>query len=261
MSQYPQYPQQYPPPSYPQANPYAPVDDPRAPAKRAGILMIVLGALTLLCGACLGIASWGLSLPEAASRMTPEQARKMQMIEEQLHISPSALLAGMAIVALVMSVVYIVMGVITRNGGFVSVVSSIVLVSITIAIAAFLGLSSVLQAELVSACVCGIGVALFVLLLVWLIQAARAAGKITSMQQQYQQQYAQYQQMQQQYGNAGYGQQQYGYGYPPPPAPGTQAQPPQQPQPPAWQQPPQWDQSQPPPPRQDDSQDPPTGVS
>ena len=64
----------------------------------------------------------------------------------------------------------------------------------------------------------------FGLLLVWLIQAARASGRIRGMQSQYQQQYMQYQQMMQQYGQTPG----YGYGYPAPPPPQAPAPPPPQ---------------------------------
>ena len=72
--------------------------------------------------------------------------------------------------------------------------------------------------------------ALFVLLLVWLIQARRGTDRMRAMQVQYQQQYQMYQQAMQQYGQQ-YGQTGYGYGYnyPPPPAPPEPDQkPPQQ---------------------------------
>ena len=74
------------------------------------------------------------------------------------------------------------------------------------------------------ACVSVLALSMFGLLLVWLIQAARASGRIRGMQSQYQQQYMQYQQMMQQYGQTPG----YGYGYPAPPPPQAPAPPPPQ---------------------------------
>ena len=65
MSQYP--PQQYPPqlpPGYGHEHlGYgAPGPHPLAPARRAGVMLFIVGGLMLLCGTCLGVAPWALPM-------------------------------------------------------------------------------------------------------------------------------------------------------------------------------------------------------
>src|SRR5947209_4677973 len=82
MSQYPspfpgQGPQPAPPPPqypYPPLG-YAPVPpyDPRAPARRAALMMFTLGGLGLACGVCMGVAAFA-----PLERMIAEAARQGQ---------------------------------------------------------------------------------------------------------------------------------------------------------------------------------------
>lgn len=210
-----QYPSPYPPQS-PQQFGYAPtMDDPRLPARRAGIFMIVLGILMLLMGGCMGAV--GVALPSLMGQMPPEQIKVFTDIEARFHISPGTLLLGFGIFMFVFGLVYIVMGFVVRGGGLGSVITSIVLTVLTVLYLVLNLITSLFEGAggAGGACVSVLALAMFGLLLVWLIQAARASTRIRGMQSQYQQQYMQYQQMMQQYGQqAGYG-----YGYPPPPAP------------------------------------------
>src|SRR5262249_54838695 len=111
---------------------------------------------------------------------------------------------------------YILIGIFVRRGGLGWVISGIVLSVLTILYLMLNVGASLVQGAggIAGACFSLLPLGLFGLLLVFLIQATRSAGRMRLLQMQYQAQYMQYQQMMQQYGQTGYG-----YGYPPPPAP------------------------------------------
>jgi hypothetical protein len=197
------------------ADPYAAAS---APARRAGVLMIVMGALTLAFGMCSGI---GLVLPEELVKQqleimpaTPDRPMTIDSLRRQSLIS-LILLVGAGIPM-------IVIGVFVRRAGKAALITGIVIASLAIL---FLGLSAISALALatrspvmvLSACVTAIPLALFILLLVWLIQAVRGASGLQQMQSAYQQQYWQYQQQQQAYGLPG-------QGFPPQPPPPPQDQ-------------------------------------
>ena len=177
--------------------------------------MIVLGSLALACGACSGVCS--LVIPQAMNQMRPEQIEQLHQLETEFSTKISTIYMVLGIVLVLPGIIYLVLGLRVRGGGFGAVLASIIFTCIAILffgirkrgggdLRAFRGLPGVF--------LCVIVLAALGVLLVWLFQAAKNAGKIRDSQVQYQQQYMQYQQMMQQYGQAGYG---YGYGYPPPP--------------------------------------------
>lgn len=84
-----QYPSPYSPPPYPpQAGYYpAPQANPLAPARRASLLMFILGPLMTLMGGCLTLASFGVANVE----FPPEQRQLMQQLEMQSGMPAAAL--------------------------------------------------------------------------------------------------------------------------------------------------------------------------
>src|SRR4051794_20268969 len=209
-----QFPQTYPPPT-------SGYEDPLSPAKRASILMIVLGALMLLYGLCNGMSTFiidNAQLEKQMNMFSKEPSPFSPQTMRTITVIFSALVMGVGIFMLSTA------GPVRRGS---SLAITIALIGVII-LCAVLGLFTVVMAlagfvmpaAFVGVCVCAIPTALFGLLLVWLFQASRAGGRIQLMQAQYQAQYMQYQQMMQQYGQAGYG-----YGYPAPPAPPQQPQP------------------------------------
>ena len=194
---------------------YQPIaGDPMAPARHSSTLMIILGILVLLLGACMGIV--GAMLPTVMDKMPPEQTKLLQDIEASTHLSARALFIGLAVFLAVLAIMYIVVGIFVRRGGLGWVITGIVLTVLTVLYLLLNVAGSIFQgpAGMGGACFSLLLVGLFGWLLVLLIQATRSASKMRMMQAQYQAQYMQYQQMMQQYGQAGYG-----YGYPPPQAP------------------------------------------
>lgn len=247
MSQYPPPPPpppdqpSQPPPGYPPAQygyaappygaypgmPWAPQPDPRAPANRAGILMIILGILGLLLGGCMGV----LAAFVPAMRDSPEAAQALAQMEEQAKVDAFTVFLAGAIVLGVASVAQIVVGVIVRRGTLGPVVTGIVLTALLLL---FMGVQTIgalfTPGGIFGACVTGVACVLYVVLLVWLIQAARNSGAVAAQQAGYPNPLMYGYAAPQPYGPPqGYGYS-YGYGYgqpPPPPQPsGDPGQPP-----------------------------------
>jgi hypothetical protein len=251
---------QYPPPPYSPYNPppqqqqqpnlgfdyYQPgvaaAQDPLAPARRASVLMFIIGGLVLLCGGCLALSGQLVSV----AQFPPEQAQVIQQFESQYKTSFQSAMIAFGVILLVLGLAYVLLGVFVRRGGMGSAVTSIVLTSLVSIfllleiLSAFIGPMAGPQA-MAGACVFALALGAFVLLLGWLAQAVKASRYVAAARQHYQAQYLQYYQQQQAYSQGAYGypaQQAppaggYNYGYPPgagsgPPPPG---QPPRGPAP------------------------------
>ena len=109
-----QYPSPYSPPpygyNYYSSDPYAHL---RAPAKQAGILMIILGALFFACGTCtLGVARltpW--------EQLPPEAIGRIQELQAQIDVPLQRLFTVVGIISLVPAIALIVLGLFVRRGG------------------------------------------------------------------------------------------------------------------------------------------------
>jgi hypothetical protein len=211
-----------------------------APARRAAVLMFVLGGLILLLGVC-GVAS--LLVPQS-----PEDTRRAQEMISSLglpttSLSPEAMrTAGVVEVVLIVGVgvVLVALGIAVRRGSRGAMIGSIVLSALLLGGSVLTALATgvmAIAAPPIAACACGslLPAALLVVLVVWLVQGLRAGGRWKLAQAQYLAQYWQYQQVQAQAQAAGaaYG---YGYGYgaapEKPPEQQQQQQQPSQPPPP-----------------------------
>ena len=192
MSQFP------PPPPYGQSSLYgaapfwAPPPDPIgnliAPARRAAVLQWILGVLMLLLGGCFGIA--GVVLPNM--RNQPELESTLSKVESQIGISAATTWAfGLAVAAMsrkvgiavaVVAVAYIVLAFFTRRGGLGAVITSIVLTSLVLLYMLGNALVSLFTpGGIPGACMSFCVTAVHVLLLVWLIQAARSASRVRAV--------------------------------------------------------------------------------
>jgi hypothetical protein len=210
---YPPYPSPYAPPQAAAYYAQPPAETLLAPARRAGILMIVLGALMFLFAACVAVI--GALIPNM--RTQPEIQDAIAKLEAQLggQVSVQTLFVVMGVVLTVISVLYIVAGAFARRGGMGAAVTSLVLASLVLLYLVFNGVGSLLMpGGAGAACFSLLIAGIHVLLVVWLIQAIRASTrvKLLQMQQaQYAAQYWQYQQAQAQAQEATGG---YGYGAP-----------------------------------------------
>jgi hypothetical protein len=215
---------QYPPPSLPPSPPtgyatplgyaYAYAQpDPLAPAKRAGIAMIVVGGLCLLAGLCCGAMG---AMFEQIIAQQPEI-----MADMPSEISPEFLQATfivMGVIVLGYGVGLIVSGVFARRGTAGPVITAICLTSagiLGLLVFALLGSIQASGGDLaINFCVVGVAGAVLCVPLVMLIFAMRAVPQVRQMQAQYQAMYWQYQ-----YNQQAYQQQADNTGQPPPPPP------------------------------------------
>jgi hypothetical protein len=217
---------QYPPPPPPYGygyDPYAqPPGDPLAPAKRAGLMMFLLGGLLLLCGVCVGtfamtvpmeqfIKESGVVLPQTPPGVSVEELMQLGYVT----IGVGSLIAGGLLVLL---------GIFVRKGGTGAAVTSIILVSLLLLVCGIFLLASLVQmgrqpGSSAGVCVMMIPAALLLVTLITLVQAAKAGPQLAAMQQQRQFQMWQYQQQQQAYQQGGYAMPQ-----PPPTAPPTRSE-------------------------------------
>lgn len=203
-------------------NPYAAQHHPlaalQAPAQRAGILMLVLGVISLLFGVCMGLV--GAMFSSMKDKMPPETMDQLSRMESELGISAGVLFVVMAVLFVVYAILFITLGIAVRSGRLGVVITSLVLTSLMIIYFAINSIALLFSPQTALATVFSLALlGAHVLLLVWLIQAARNASAVKNwaaipqspqqwqnpQQQMAQQQYYQnaqqyYQQQAQQYG-------------------------------------------------------------
>lgn len=227
---------QYPSPYSPPPGPYSqggygygwnPYDQYLAPARRAGVLMIILGALAMTCGTC----ALGFSYTPT-DQLPAEQQEAFRQMEEQVGMSLMTYMRWAGAGLMVPGVAFVLIGVWVRRGTRAAIVTAMVAAGLAVLYFALGSVLMLVRGAGIQACFQLVLVAPFGLLIVWLAQAWRYAGALGASQSQYQAQYWQYLQQQQQYG------QQYpAGGYAPPPgqppiAPGGSPLPPPPPPPP-----------------------------
>ena len=223
-----QYPPPYPPPYPPQQPPYygAPPPSPeelQAPARRAGVMMIVLGTLAVLLGLLSAYRANTFDTAEWSRAPEVRQQLEQQFAAfERAGISPRTVLLVFAAIPLVLGAALGALGFLVRGGGIVPIAVSIALASLLVLLFGVALAATASQGGMfmvIGLCSYVVPLALMVLLLVWLVQAARAAAPLAWARQAAQGQLAQYQGQQQQY-------------FQQPSAPGGPAAPPRPPGPP-----------------------------
>ena len=207
-------PYQPPQPNYSQFNYYQ--QDTLAPARRAAVLMFVLGALAIAgsfcCGGSVAMLPQLMQNPEFSSRME----RIPGATEDVMRVG----MIMLSVLSLVVGVVFIVLGMFVRRGSKVATIISMVLAILSILFCGVEIVSGLVMAasggaeQAAGACMFTIPLALMILLTVWLLGAMKAADQAAG--QQYAMQYWQYAQQQQLYGQPP---QQYPTQPPPPPPP------------------------------------------
>jgi hypothetical protein len=199
-----QYPSPYSPPPYTQQPVYYPVPpDPLAPAKRASVIMFVLGPLTALMGGCVAVLATAIdSVP-----MQPEQRQVIQQVEVKTGVPAHTLFMILGLIVFVPGILMFVLGIFVRRGRLGPIVASIVLTAIILAWFALNLIPAALHPTPEMALGICMGVFGFVAFggqLALLTAAAKAAPHVRAAQQQLQAQYWQYQQNMQAYQNGGY---------------------------------------------------------
>lgn len=223
MSQYP-FPYSPPPSGTEHLQYYSPPADPLGPAKRASILMFILGGMFMACGTCaLGL----VALPW--DQVPPEQMQALDQLEIQLGIPAKTAFIILGVIALTPGILFLSLGFFVRRGGKGASITATILTGLILVYLVYELIIALMNPGMMQGngagglCLSGLMIGLFTLLMVWLIQAIKASSRVKMMQDQYQAQYWQHQQQQQAYG----------YGYPPQepnsPAPPPPLQPPADP--------------------------------
>lgn len=174
----------------------------RSPAKRASILMFILGGLLCVCGTCCVAAGPMLS----RAQLDAEQMSQFSQFEAELGIGMKELMMGMGVAGMLPGIILIVLGIFVRGGSTGPVITALVFTSIMELVLLLLAVSGGIEAISSGSPDTLIGLAFFIallatlgMLIVWLIQSVRNAGQLRAWQTQYQMQYWQYQQQQQLY--------------------------------------------------------------
>jgi hypothetical protein len=220
MTYNPQYPQgQYQPGQYQPLNygtgyvGQTPLQTLLGPAKRAGISMIVLASLILLCGLCVGGVSFVFN-ESVWNSLQQSMAQQGQAIPPEFdRATIQAVVLGFGIVGIVLGAITMTLGIFTLKGGKVPAILSAVLIGLFIVfqlinlVGSAIGVASDPSGIVNVLIVLGI-LSFLVLILVWLIQAINNADQVAALKlgggypnpyQQYPQQYQQpYQQPYQQ---------------------------------------------------------------
>jgi hypothetical protein len=199
--------------------------------------MIVLGALAVLFGLAVAVMGAVCLTPELLQKPEFQPMRQqLEQAERQSGMTAQKMLVWTGSFPLAIGAVLGALGFVVRGGTKGAVTAGLVLVSLVAVLLALLILMMLVQGAatgqlpqaVAGTCFYGVPLALLGVVVVWLVQAARAAPKVEWARQHYQAQLWQYQQYQQAYlQNV---QQQPMSGNPPPGQPG---QLPPSPQPPA----------------------------
>jgi hypothetical protein len=198
-------------------NPYGygygdPLPNLLAPARRAMWLMIILGVVVLLFGGCFtGLGSmWDQIIAQAP----PESRAQLEQLQARSGgVSVRHIMLGFGIGLIVLALLHIVVGVIVGRGTMGAAITGLLLTGLMLIGALIMAGGNLMTGNIVGVCMGVVCLALWILLLVWLIQAVSRAGQVAAARAgQYQGQYWQTQP-----------QQPPGYGYPqapqPPPPP------------------------------------------
>ncbi|MCC7352022.1 MAG: hypothetical protein IT446_15795 [Phycisphaerales bacterium] len=182
MSQYPD-PYSYSYPSPYGDSPYGP--DPQAPARRAGMLMIVLGILMLLGGVCIFGFGWAYPLDQ----LPPEQAQAISKLEQETGVPVQRVFIAMGVILALPSLLMLILGLFVRRGGMGSIVTSMILVGLMILVEAMYVLMGILQVirgqegAMAGLCMMVVPLVLLVVLMVLLIQAVKNVRQVQSARQ------------------------------------------------------------------------------
>ncbi len=176
MTYQPQYPMPYQPASYG----FPPtIDQLLAPARRAGLTMIVLGSIMLLCGICVG----GISFVST-------EAFWAQMQQQGQNLPPGidreTMTMGMAVAGgglSVLGLLYLILGALSRGGGRAWLIISSMIIGLSMLIV-LIGTGSAIvnlasnPGNIVSVAINLLILGLLVLVMVWLVQGVKRSDDV-----------------------------------------------------------------------------------
>jgi hypothetical protein len=154
-----------------------------APARRASLIMFIVGGLMLPCGVLMPYAAKHAPDP---SQMTPQQAAQVQQAEQQLSamgwsMSKAYAVMGTACVS-VPGLILVVLGVVVRRGGIGGVVTSIIFCGLLTLFFGLMTLTALAQGGVVAGVPLLLISAALIGAEVFLFQAAGRAGQVAAYQ-------------------------------------------------------------------------------
>lgn len=176
--------------------PFDPFEQLRRPARLAGISMIVLGALMLVCGGCLGAFS-RISLDKFMAEIPPETIQEFSRLEAMLGITLNTYLLIVGIAGLSIGLVVMLAGIMARSGQMGWLIVALVVMSLLSLVALFGSVTSVV-ADPRGACVWLPAAGISIAVVVGLIVAMKNNRRIAELTRQMQMQLLMQQQQQQQ---------------------------------------------------------------
>jgi len=187
------------------------------PFRRASTLMFILAALSMACGLLVGI----VAVTTPWRQLPPELAKTVQRMESEYQMPAKTAFLTFAVLSVLPSLLLATCGWYVRKGSKGATYTSIALAGLMLLFVGLNLLAGLAQSArspqgvagvLPVMCAAVVLGAAFVLLLNWLIQAARNVAPLRAAQAQYQSQYWHYMRQQQQYAQPS------GIGYVTPPA-------------------------------------------
>jgi hypothetical protein len=192
----------------------APVQDYLAPARRASVLMWVVGGLIVAAAVCC--VGMGFILPRA--QLPPETQAQFNQFQSESGFSITSMFIVVGVMFLLAGVLTIVFGFVARGGTLGRVIAALIFNVLVVLLALLLLVMGLIAAAsgksggpggpgvelIVNLCMWSVPLALYGVALLWLIQAVKNSSAVAAMaaqqQAQYQAQYWQYQQAAQAYG-------------------------------------------------------------
>lgn len=163
------------PPQYPHGYPY-PAADPLAPARKGGLLLVILGTIGLLFGGCF--AAMGAIVSKGELQLPPEHP--MTKMDPQLVATAVYVFAGAAGVA---ALLMIILGILARRGSGIACVLGAVLCTLVglLMLLQLIGVANAGVEGLVVIPIVLVGAGLMGLAIYWLTQGAKAAFRNPQM--------------------------------------------------------------------------------
>lgn len=141
--------------------------------RRAGLLMILLGVVGLLMGACF--AGTGVVFPRL--QLPAETAHQIAELEAQLNVSADVLFIVTGVMALIPSLLLFILGFFVRKGSKASTITGLIVTALVVLVLSLQVLGGLLggPSALLGVVLLAIPLSLYILLLVWLSKALKSA--------------------------------------------------------------------------------------
>ncbi|HEX8323142.1 MAG TPA: hypothetical protein VF595_04435 [Tepidisphaeraceae bacterium] len=142
---------------------------PNPPARRAGVLLLVLGGLALLLGGMLVIA--GVSLPSLMQ--DPAIRARVDELRRQIPVDPQVVFIAYGVALSLYAIIALTLGLLVRGGGRVVLILTLIGAAMVGAMATFAAVVSVAGGEVAGALLPAAVAAAHAMIVKWTIDALR----------------------------------------------------------------------------------------